>query len=74
MMQRKFTGDGAALGATAKFIGGFKDWVDGAHFYRHEPGQQEIAQPPLALAISFVSVGANYLRWLAEIDSATKVA
>ena len=70
VVQKVFNSDAAALGATSKLLASFKDWVDGAHFYRHEPGKEEIAQPPLPLAINFVSLGASFIRWLAEIDAA----
>ncbi len=50
----------------------FKDWVDAAHFYRHEEGAEEVAQPPLQLAIYIVSSGTTHLRWLAELDAQTQ--
>jgi hypothetical protein len=68
-LQSMFAADPAAAGAAAKLLASFKDWVDAAHFYRHEPGREEIAQPPLTLAINLVSLGASYIRWLAEIDA-----
>jgi hypothetical protein len=48
-----------------------KEWVDAAHFYRHEQGAEQIAQPPQSLAVYLVSSGAAHLRWLAELDAAT---
>ena len=47
----------------------FKEWIDAAHHYRHEPGQQEPVQPPLLLVVQMVSVGASFVRWLAELDA-----
>jgi hypothetical protein len=67
--QSLFANDPAATGSASKIMASFKDWVEAAHFYRHEPGREEIAQPPLTLAINMVSLGATYIRWLAEIDS-----
>ena len=52
-------------------LASLKDWVDAAHFYRHEPGTEEVAQPPLPLAVYLVSIGASHLRWLAELDGAS---
>jgi len=70
VLQRMYAGDKPALSASAKLLNAFQDWVEAAHFYRHEPGMvDEIAQPPLALTIHVVSVGASHLRWLAEIDA-----
>ena len=46
----------------------FKDWVDGAHFYRHEPSTDDAAQPPLDFAVLMFSNGASFLRWLAQIS------
>jgi hypothetical protein len=71
-LQSTFVDDATAAGATSKLLASFKGWVDAAHFYRHEPGREEIAQPPLTLAINLVGLGASYIRWLAEIDSAKR--
>lgn len=68
-LQRIYSGDPTAARAAAKVQSSFKEWVDAAHFYRHEAGKEEVAQPPLALAINLVSLGASYIRWLAEIDA-----
>jgi hypothetical protein len=54
--------------AIGKLINSFKEWIESAHFYRHEPGSEEPAQPPLTLTVALVSSGSNYLRWLGEID------
>lgn len=61
----------AALHAAQKLVGAFKEWVTGAHYYRHEQGQEEVVQPPLGLAIATVGAGAAFLRWLAELDQGT---
>jgi len=50
-------------------LASFKDWVDAAHFYRHEEGSEEPAQPPLQLAIYIVATGTAHLRWLAVLDT-----
>ncbi len=68
---QRYAGQTAALHAAQKLVGAFKEWVTGAHFYRHEQGQQEVAQPPLGLAIATVGAGAAFLRWLAELDQGT---
>ena len=41
VLQASYKDDKPALGAASKMLGGFKDWVDAAHFYRHEPGSEE---------------------------------
>jgi hypothetical protein len=64
-----FKGQRTAALASEKMIDAFKDWVEACHFYRHEEGKaDEIAQPPVELAVYLVSVGAAHLRWLAELD------
>ena len=69
VIQQIYSGDQAALGAAAKLVSSFNDWIDAAHFYRHEQGKADtVAQPPLGLAIYLVSGGAAHLRWLAELD------
>src|SRR5262249_10400575 len=46
-LQRTYTGDPTALGAASKLAASFGEWVDAAHFYRHEAGKEAVAQPPL---------------------------
>lgn len=67
-LQKIYLDQPAAVGATTKIVASFKDWIDACHFFRHEPGQEEIAQPPLNLTLLLVSIGAAYIRLLAEID------
>lgn len=57
------------LRASEKMLAAFSVWIDAAHFYRHEHGREEVAQPQIGLAISMVSIGAAHLRWLAELDA-----
>jgi len=69
ILNRIFEADVTAFRSSAKMLNSFKDWVDSAHFYRHEEGAEEVAQPPLGLAVYLLSTGAAHLRWLAEIDA-----
>jgi hypothetical protein len=69
LLQRLYAQDDTAQRSAGKMLGGLKDWVDAAHFYRHEEGAEEVAQPPLKLAVYIVSTGASHLRWLAEVDA-----
>jgi hypothetical protein len=57
-----------AVYVAQKQISAFREWIDGAHFYRHEPGTEDPAQPPLDLAIYMVSQGMAHIRWLIKID------
>jgi hypothetical protein len=66
------TADATASGASNRMLNAFKEWIDAAHFYRHEPGKKDVvAQPPLTLAVYVCSVGGSHLRWLAELDAST---
>jgi hypothetical protein len=67
-LQRLYGQDTAGRSG-AKMLGSLRDWVDAAHFYRHEEGAEQVAQPPLTLALYIVSTGASHLRWLAELDA-----
>jgi hypothetical protein len=69
LLQRAHATDPVAMGATGKLLGAFKDWIDAAHFYRHESGRQDPVQPPLTLAVQMVSLGVSFIRWLAELDA-----
>jgi hypothetical protein len=69
ILQQLYPQQATAHRSTQKMLASFKDWVDAAHFYRHEQGSEEPAQPPLQLAIYIVSSGTAHLRWLAELDT-----
>jgi hypothetical protein len=69
VLQRQYSQQDTALRSSQKMLASFKDWVDATHFYRHEEGSEEPAQPPLHLAIYIVSSGTAHLRWLAELDT-----
>jgi hypothetical protein len=72
LIQGLHAADGVARGARSKLLNSFKDWIDAAHFYRHEAGHEEPIQPPLTLAVQMVSVGASFIRWLGELDGSTQ--
>lgn len=57
-----------AVHVAHKQLAQFADWIDGAHFYRHEPGTEEPVQPPIEMAIHYVATGAAWLRWLCAFD------
>jgi hypothetical protein len=67
VVERRFA-DPAARGAALKSLRSFRAWVEAAHFYRHEPNHAEPNEPPLQLAVLLVSAGADWIRWLAELD------
>lgn len=48
----------------------FGEWVNAAHHYRHAPGVEDPAPPPIGLALALVGSGTAYLRWVIEIDQA----
>ncbi|MCD2174285.1 hypothetical protein [Rhizobium sp. C4] len=68
IIDQRFSGTRPALQVVLKQLEAFKDWIDGAHFYRHEPGSEEPTQPPLDLAILMVSQATAYIRWLQQFD------
>ncbi|UPT53454.1 hypothetical protein [Synechococcus phage Yong-M2-251] len=68
LIDRIYDGQKPAIYLAQKQIASFVDWIDGAHFYRHEPGTEDPAQPPLELAIYSVSQAGGHIRWLAELD------
>lgn len=70
IIDKIYATDDTARNSAKKMLASLKGWVDAAHFYRHEPGTEEVAQPPLPLAIYLVSTGASHIRWLAELDAA----
>jgi hypothetical protein len=62
--------DATAIRAAQRSLSGLSDWIDAAHFYRHEQGTEEPTAPPFDLAILLISQGAAFLRWLAALDKA----
>jgi hypothetical protein len=69
ILQRLHAADKVAMSAVSKLLSAFKDWIDAAHYYRHEAGREEPIQPPLTLAVQMASVGASFIRWLGELDN-----
>ncbi|MBB3523045.1 hypothetical protein [Rhizobium sp. BK456] len=69
LVSRLYANQKPAINLAQKLVASLKDWIDGAHFYRHEPGAEEPAQPPLELAIYMVSEAGGHLRWLAKLDA-----
>ena len=69
LLPQLFSEDETARRSSLKMLASLKEWVDAAHFYRHEEGAEEVAQPPLRLTVYIVSSGASHLRWLAELDA-----
>lgn len=63
-----FAGQKPAIHVAHKQLAALSDWVDAAHFYRHEPGTEEPAQPPLELAIYQVTQAGAHIRWLIGLD------
>jgi hypothetical protein len=74
LVQRVYAQDAVGRRAAAKLLAAFSDWVDGAHFYRHEQGAEEPAQPPSDVAILAISHGAGLLRWLVGLDQTQQLA
>jgi hypothetical protein len=60
--------DPAAQGAARAMANVFKSWLESSHIYRHQPGAEEMPQPPADIAILAISTGASLVRWLASID------
>ncbi|PLU12404.1 hypothetical protein BMJ30_27740 [Sinorhizobium medicae] len=69
LVNRLYADEKPAIYLAQKLVASLRDWIDGAHFYRHEPGAEEPAQPPLELAIYMLSEAGGHLRWLAKLDA-----
>lgn len=66
--QRLYNGQPTMLASSGKLLSGFREWIDAAHFYRHEEGRMEITQPESEIAFLLISAGVSYLRWLGSMD------
>ncbi|NLS03608.1 hypothetical protein HGP14_09580 [Rhizobium sp. P32RR-XVIII] len=69
LVNRIYADQKPAIYLAQKQVASFKDWIDGAHFYRHEPGAEEPSQPPLELAIYMITQAGGHIRWLAKLDA-----
>ena len=67
-LQGIYDGHPTQQSASAKLLESYKDWINGAHFYRHEEGAEEPSQPSEQLAILMISQGLSFVRWLAGLD------
>lgn len=61
--------EGVERRTALKQVDSLRDWVDGCHNYRHEPGQPEPTSPSEDLAVLLVSNGISFTRWIADIRS-----
>lgn len=68
-VDQRYDAQKPALYAAQKQLKQFQGWVEGAHFYRHEPGTEEPSQPPIEMAIHYVTSGTAWLRWLQMFDT-----
>jgi hypothetical protein len=53
LLENQLRGDKTALAVSQKMIDSFRDWIDAADNYRHEQGDQDIAQPPTTVAATW---------------------
>ncbi|TAY25176.1 hypothetical protein ELH93_34335 [Rhizobium leguminosarum] len=68
LVDRVYVGQRPGLMVAQKRVAAFRSWIEAAHFYRHEPGSEEPAQPPLELAVYMLGDAGNHIRWLAFLD------
>lgn len=67
-IDRIYADNTPALRSSHKQVESLRDWVDGAHVYRHESGTEEPSPPPAETAVLIVSQGMAFIRWLVAID------
>lgn len=59
--------DGATLRSAASTAESFAKWVNACHPYRHGHSEVETIAPPQELAITLVTTGSDFIRWLVEL-------
>lgn len=52
-----------------RMLESLKEWINGAHPFRHGQSVEEPDNPSIASTVLSVSVGSAFIRWLAELDS-----
>lgn len=61
-----YSQNGTATKVAEQMCESFAAWIDAAHNYRHDAGDQTPVAAPFDIATLMVSQGAGYLRWMAE--------
>lgn len=61
---------GTEKNAAGRLAEAFADWVNSAHPYRHGQGVEAPDNPSIQTTVLSISVGASFLRWLADLDGA----
>jgi hypothetical protein len=69
LVDKIYAGQKPAQSVAQKRVAAFKAWIEAAHFYRHEPGAEEQAQPPIEIAIHMLADAGAHMRWLAFLDA-----
>ena len=70
MLARRYAADEPAKHSASLLVKSFKQWVASAHFQRHGQPVEEPYQPPPEIALTLLSQGTAFVRWLAELDRA----
>jgi hypothetical protein len=68
VVHQTYEADALAQRAAQAMLSGFKEWVEASQIYRHEPGVEDVQDPPADIAVLAISYGASLLRWLAGLD------
>lgn len=60
--------DSSAQSFAERTVDSLIDWINAGHRYRHGQRTEEPHDPPLELAVSFLSQGAAHIRFLIDVD------
>lgn len=67
-VQRFYNGaDSATSQAGMRLVESFASWSNACHPYRHGQNGHEVVAPPEEIAITLVTAGADFIRWLVEL-------
>lgn len=68
VIQRSYaTASSSAQQSSGQLASSFASWVDACHPYRHGQKDVAITAPPIEIAITLVTAGADFIRWLAGL-------
>ena len=69
LVQRVYAAsDDATKQASSRLVQSFAKWASACHPYRHGQNEIELVAPPAEIAITLVTAGADFIRWLAELQ------
>jgi hypothetical protein len=73
MANKLYAGKPSSASFSDQMLESLVKWVNAGHRYRHGQQTEEPVEPPMDMAVWFLSAGASHLRALVSLDSITRM-